>query len=78
MVRIAVQTKGRLNEQSMELLSDSGIKIGDDKRKFLMKATDFPVDVLFLRDDDIPQTVSMGAADLGIVGLNEVVERVTM
>ncbi|MCQ2095914.1 MAG: ATP phosphoribosyltransferase [Bacteroidaceae bacterium] len=75
MVRIAVQTKGRLNEQSMELLSDSGIKIGDDKRKFLMKATDFPVDVLFLRDDDIPQTVSMGAADLGIVGLNEVVER---
>lgn len=75
MIRIAVQTKGRLNEQSMELLSDSGIRIGDDKRKFLMKAKNFPVDVLFLRDDDIPQTVNMGAADLGIVGLNEVVER---
>lgn len=75
MLRIAVQTKGRLNEQSMELLNAAGVRIGDDKRKFLMQAKDFPVEILFLRDDDIPQTVAMGAADLGIVGYNEVVER---
>lgn len=75
MLRIAVQTKGRLNEQSMELLRDSGVTIKEEKRKFLMRAADFPVEILFLRDDDIPQTVAMGAADLGIVGYNEVVER---
>lgn len=75
MIRIAVQTKGRLNEQSMELLKNAGVTIREEKRKFLMKAPDFPAEVLFLRDDDIPQTVSMGAADLGIVGLNEIVEK---
>ncbi len=75
MLRIAIQTKGRLNEQSMELLREAGVTIGEEKRKFLMRAADFPVEILFLRDDDIPQTVSMGAADLGIVGYNEVMER---
>lgn len=75
MLRIAVQTKGRLNEQSMQLLRDAGVTIKEEKRKFLMRASDFPVEVLFLRDDDIPQTVSMGAADLGFVGYNEVAER---
>ncbi len=75
MLRIAIQTKGRLNEQSMGLLREAGVTIREEKRKFLMRAADFPVEVLFLRDDDIPQTVSMGAADLGIVGFNEVAER---
>ena len=75
MLRIAIQTKGRLNEQSMELLRDAGVTIKEEKRKFLMRATNFPVEILFLRDDDIPQTVAMGAADLGIVGYNEVAER---
>lgn len=75
MLRIAIQTKGRLNEQSMELLRDAGVTIKEEKRKFLMRAADFPVEILFLRDDDIPQTVAMGAADIGIVGYNEVVER---
>ncbi|MBQ4063989.1 MAG: ATP phosphoribosyltransferase [Bacteroidaceae bacterium] len=75
MLRIAIQTKGRLNEQSMQLLRDAGVTIKEEKRKFLMRASDFPVEILFLRDDDIPQTVSMGAADLGIVGYNEVAER---
>lgn len=74
MLRIAIQTKGRLNEQSMQLLREAGITIKEEKRKFLMRAADFPVEILFLRDDDIPQTVSMGAADLGIVGYNEVAE----
>lgn len=75
MLRIAIQTKGRLNEQSIELLADCGVTIRDDKRKFLMRAEDFPAEILFLRDDDIPQTVEMGAADIGIVGYNEVAER---
>ncbi len=75
MLRIAIQTKGRLNEQSIELLRESGVVVGEEKRKFLMCASGLPVEILFLRDDDIPQTVAMGAADLGIVGLNEVEER---
>ncbi|MBR3856241.1 MAG: ATP phosphoribosyltransferase [Bacteroidaceae bacterium] len=75
MIRIAIQTKGRLNEQSIELLREAGVTIKEEKRKFLMRAADFPVEILFLRDDDIPHTVAMGAADLGIVGYNEVAER---
>ncbi len=75
MLRIAIQNKGRLNEQTMELLRDSGVTIKEEKRKFLMRAADFPVEILFLRDDDIPQTVAMGAADLGVVGYNEVAEK---
>lgn len=75
MLRIAIQTKGRLNEQSVELLREAGVMIKEEKRKFLMRASNFPVEILFLRDDDIPQTVAMGAADLGIVGFNEVAER---
>ncbi len=75
MLRIAIQTKGRLNEQSVELLREAGVMIKEEKRKFLMRASNFPVEILFLRDDDIPQTVAMGAADLGIVGYNEVAER---
>lgn len=64
-----------MNEQSIELLREAGVTIKEEKRKFLMRAADFPVEILFLRDDDIPHTVAMGAADLGIVGYNEVVER---
>jgi len=75
MLRIAVQAKGRLNEQSMDLLGESGVTVSQEKRKFLMRASDFPAEIIFLRDDDIPQTVAVGAADLGIVGYNEVVEK---
>lgn len=74
MLRIAVQRKGRLNEQSMDLLREAGVLVGDERRKFIVRAEGFPVEILFLRDDDIPQTVSMGVADLGIVGYNEVAE----
>lgn len=74
-LRIAIQTKGRLNEESMNLLQEAGITIKEDKRKFLARSADFPIEVLYLRDDDIPQTVAMGAADIGIVGYNEVRER---
>ena len=75
MLRIAVQAKGRLNEQSMELLNAAGVSVNMEKRKFLMRATDFPAEIILLRDDDIPQTVAIGAADIGIVGYNEVAEK---
>ena len=75
MNRIAIQAKGRLNEESIALLKEAGISIEDSKRKLLAKSDDFPIEVLYLRDDDIPQAVAMGVADLGIVGLNEVEEK---
>lgn len=75
MLRIAIQSKGRLNEDSLALLSEIGISVDDSKRKFLTKAPNFPIEVLYLRDDDIPQVVANGTANLGIVGLNEVEER---
>lgn len=75
MLRIAIQSKGRLNEDSTALLNEIGIDIDDSKRRFLAKAPNFPIEVLYMRDDDIPQVVSNGTASLGIVGLNEVEER---
>ena len=59
----------------MELLHEIGIDVDAAKRKFLSKAANFPIEVLYLRDDDIPQVVANGTATLGIVGLNEVAER---
>lgn len=75
MLRIAIQSKGRLFDDSMNLLSEAGIKVSTAKRTLLSKASNFPVEVLFLRDDDIPQTVADGVADVGIVGENEFLER---
>ena len=75
MIRIAIQAKGRLNEDSMELLAEAGMKISDSRRKLLAQAEGFPLEVLYLRDDDIPQAVADGVADIGIVGLNEVEEK---
>ena len=75
MLRIAVQSKGRLYEDTMNLLSEAGIKIAGGKRTLLVEGTNFPIEVLFLRDDDIPQSVASGVADLGVVGRNEMEER---
>ena len=75
MLRVAVQSKGRLFEDTMNLLKETGIKIGSSKRTLLVQSSNFPLEVLFLRDDDIPQTVADGVADVGIVGENEFVER---
>ena len=75
MLRIAVQAKGRLFEETMALLEESDIKLSTTKRTLLVQSPNFPVEVLFLRDDDIPQSVATGVADLGIVGENEFVER---
>lgn len=75
MLRIAVQAKGRLFEETMELLGEADIKLGNTKRTLLVQSSNFPIEVLFLRDDDIPQSVATGVADLGIVGENEYVEK---
>lgn len=74
-LRIAVQSKGRLFEETMELLQEAGIKLNNIKRTLLIPAKDFPVEILFLRDDDIPQAVATGVADIGVVGENEFVEK---
>lgn len=75
MLKIAIQAKGRLNEESMSLLADAGISAASGSRKLISKAKGFPMEILYLRDDDIPQAVAMGVADIGIVGLNEVSEK---
>ncbi|MCD7916754.1 MAG: ATP phosphoribosyltransferase [Tannerellaceae bacterium] len=75
MLRIAVQSKGRLYDETMLLLEEAGIKLNRGKRILLLSAKGFPVEVLFLRDDDIPQAVANGVADVGIVGENEYVEK---
>ena len=75
MLRIAVQSKGRLFEDSINLLSEADIKVSAGKRTLLAQAVNFPLEVLYLRDDDIPQSVASGVADLGIVGENELQER---
>lgn len=75
MLRIAIQSKGRLNEDSTALFQEIGISVDDSKRKFLSQSANFPLEVLYMRDDDIPQVVASGTASLGIVGLNEVEEK---
>ena len=75
MLRIAVQSKGRLYDVTMHLLEEAGIRLNRGKRILLLSAKGFPVEVLFLRDDDIPQSVANGVADIGIVGENEYVEK---
>lgn len=75
MLRIAVQAKGRLYDETMSFLEESDIKLSPTKRTLLVQSTNFPLEVLFLRDDDIPQSVATGVADIGIVGENEFVEK---
>lgn len=75
MLRIAIQSKGRLYDDTISLLRESDIKIPTSKRTLLVQASNFPLEVLYLRDDDIPQSVASGVADIGIVGENEFVER---
>ncbi|MDD3404728.1 MAG: ATP phosphoribosyltransferase [Paludibacteraceae bacterium] len=75
MLRIAVQSKGRLNEDTMNLLEEVGVKLSIGKRQLLTRSSNFPAEILFLRDDDIPKSVAEGIADVGIVGENEYVEK---
>ena len=75
MLRIAVQAKGSLYDETMSFLGESDIKLSAMKRSLLVQSSNFPLEVLFLRDDDIPQSVATGVADIGIVGENEFVEK---
>lgn len=74
-LKIAIQKSGRLSEKSLQLLEECGIKISNGERKLKAIAQNFPVEILFLRDDDIPQYVEQGVADIGILGENEVWEK---
>ncbi len=74
-IKIAIQKSGRLSEKSLELIEESGIEFTNGKRKLVAASPNFPVEVLYLRDDDIPQYVADGVADIGIVGENEVLEK---
>jgi len=74
-LKIAIQTKGRLNEDSMKLIQEAGIDLEPGRRTLVASAKNFPIDALFLRDDDIPQTVADGVADVGIIGENEMLEK---
>lgn len=74
-LKIAIQKSGRLSKNSLSLIAECDIKLIQGKRKLISVSDDFPVEVLYLRDDDIPQYVLDGVADIGIVGENEVLER---
>jgi ATP phosphoribosyltransferase len=74
-LKLAIQKSGRLHDDSMKLLKESGIDIGNGVNKLKADATNFPLDLFFLRDDDIPQYVEDGVADIGFVGENVVYEK---
>ncbi|MCH2224627.1 MAG: ATP phosphoribosyltransferase [Crocinitomicaceae bacterium] len=74
-LKIAIQKSGRLSEKSLDLLKNCGIQIQNGNRKLRAEAKNFPIEILFLRDDDIPQYVEQGIADIGILGENEVWEQ---
>jgi len=73
-LRLAIQKKGRLSEKSLELLKAAGIRIDNYSQQLLVKAHNYDLELLFIRDDDIPEYVQDGVADIGIVGENEVFE----
>ncbi len=75
MIKLAIQKSGRLHEDSMNLLKECGIAIANGGNKLKTEAANFPLQVFFLRDDDIPQYVEDGVADIGIVGENVVYEK---
>jgi ATP phosphoribosyltransferase len=74
-LRIAIQKSGRLNDDSVKLLKDCGIDLKNGVNKLKTEADNFPMEIYFLRDDDIPQYVEDGVADIGIVGENVVYEK---
>ncbi len=74
-LRIALQKKGRLYDDSISLFKEAGIKFNIGMGKLVAESADFPIEVLFMRDDDIPQTVADSVADIGIVGENELLEK---
>ena len=74
-LKIAIQKSGRLSEKSLELLQECNIKLTNGNRQLISVSSNFPIEILYLRDDDIPQCIYDGVADLGIVGKNEFLEK---
>ena len=74
-LKLAIQKSGRLNQDSMQLLKECGIDISNGVNQLKADASNFPIEVFFLRDDDIPQYVQDGVADIGFVGENVVYEK---
>ncbi|MDR1761626.1 MAG: ATP phosphoribosyltransferase [Bacteroidales bacterium] len=75
MIKLAIQKSGRLSEKSIELLKNCGIKFVSNSSRLKTQAFNFPMEILFLRDDDIPGYVADGVADFGILGMNEIIEQ---
>ena len=74
-LKIAIQKDGRLSEKSLELLKEAGIRLTNGERKLLSVCSNFPVEALYLRDDDIPRYVMEGVADMGLIGEKVVFEK---
>lgn len=74
-LKIAIQKSGRLYEDSVKMLRECGVELNNGMNRLLTEAYNFPLEVLFLRDDDIPQYVADGVADIGIVGENVMLEK---
>ncbi|MFW5757802.1 MAG: ATP phosphoribosyltransferase, partial [Bacteroidota bacterium] len=74
-LRIAIQKSGRLSEKSLQLLKDCGINVSNGNRTLLAAGKNFPVEILYLRDDDIPGYIADGVADVGIFGENVLLEK---
>ena len=74
-LKIAVQKSGRLSEKSIQLLQECNIKLTNGNRKLIAVSSNFPIEILYLRDDDIPQYINDRVADIGIVGENEMLEK---
>ncbi len=76
-LKLAIQKSGRLTEKSLSLLRNCGLEIEHDSERLMIEARNFPLEILFLRDDDIPEYVQDSVADIGILGENVVVEKNT-
>lgn len=74
-LKVAIQKSGRLNEESLELLKECGISINNGKDQLMAQASNFPLEVLYLRNSDIPHYVEDGVVDLAIIGENTVIEK---
>ena len=74
-LKIAIQKNGRLNQQSLQLLTDCGLNINNGKDQLKVTVENFPLEILYLRNSDIPQYLEDGTADLGIVGENLLIEK---
>lgn len=74
-LRLAIQKSGRLSEKSLDIIAECGIHFSNSSKRLVAKCSNFPLEILYLRDDDIPGYVADGVADIGIVGENVLIEK---